>query len=85
MMYARKYGNTPSEQAYQFSKGVFSAGFQIPGIKDAADYFKANAYKANQTLEEATGATAKYVTDQVTSRLVPSIVSDLAKALDPVV
>lgn len=84
MMYARKYGNNPSEQVFQYGKGVVSSVTQIPGIKDIFDYTKSNAFAGNQTLDQAIGATGKYVVDQLASRLVPSISSDLAKALDPV-
>lgn len=85
MMYAKKYGNTLPEQTFQYGKGVLSEATQIPGVKDVYDYVKSNAFQANQTLPEAAGAAAQYVTSQVASRLVPSISSDLAKALDPIV
>lgn len=84
IMYARKYGDTLPEQTFQYGKGVVTSAAQIPGVKDVYDFVKTNAYKQNQSLEEATGATAKYITEQVVSRLVPSIISDVTKALDPI-
>jgi hypothetical protein len=84
IMYAKKYGKAgQSEMAYQYGKGVISQIGKLPGIADAADYYRANAYKKDQTLEEMTGATADYLTSQIYSRLVPSFLSDFAKATDP--
>ena len=85
MMYARKYGKTGGEQTFQYSKGVISAALNIPGISDIYDYVKGQAFKKNQTLEQMTGATTDYITSQLYSRLVPSFISDVAKAIDPTV
>lgn len=82
IMMARKYGKTPQEQAFQYGKGVFSAVLGIPGVSDIYDTAKTNAYKKNQTLEEATGATADYLSSEIYSRLIPSFLSDIAKASD---
>lgn len=85
MMYARKYGKTGGEQTFQYGKAVAAGALNIPGIADIFNYVKTNAFKANQTLEEATGATVDYVTSQLYSRLVPSFISDIAHAIDPTV
>lgn len=82
IMYARKYGNTIPEKVYQYTKGVISYGANIPGVSDILDTAKGQSYSKNQTLEEMTGATADYITTEAYSRLVPSIFSDVAKALD---
>jgi hypothetical protein len=81
-MYSRKYGNSPSENTFQYARGVAGAVKEIPGIKDVLDYTKGVAYKKNQSLEEMTGETANYLAEQTFSRLVPSWISDLAKAAD---
>lgn len=85
MIYARKYGKTGGERTFQYSKGVLSAVYNLPGISDIYDYVKTNAYQKNQTLEQMTGATMDYITSQLYSRLVPSFLSDTAKAVDPTV
>jgi len=83
MMYARKYGKTGGEKTFQYGQGVVSAVRDIPGISDIFDYVKGQAYKKNQTLEEMTGETMDYITSQLYSRLVPSFLSDVSKAIDP--
>jgi hypothetical protein len=83
MMYARKYASTPAEGAFQYGKGVLSSVKQLPGISDVYDFVKANAYTVNLSLEEMTSEAGNYIVDQLSSRLVPSIVSDVAKATDP--
>lgn len=91
MMYARKYGKSLPEQLFQYvnpsptGNGVVSAALNLPGISDMFSYVKTNAFKSNQTLEEATGATTDYITSQLYSRLVPSFISDAAHAIDPTV
>lgn len=85
VMYARNNGNTLPEKLFQYGKGVLSSALNIPGISDIYDTVKNNAFKKNQTLEEMTGATADYFSAQIYSRLVPSFISDLAKATDPYV
>lgn len=82
MMFARKYGSTPGEKTFQYGKGVLSAVKNLPGVSDAYDFIRTNAYKKNQSLEEMTGEARNYLIDQVSSRLIPSFVSDVAKATD---
>ncbi len=85
MMYARKYGKTGGERTFQYGKGVLSAVYNIPGVSDIYDFVRGQAYQKNQTLEEMTGSATDYITSQLYSRLVPSFMSDVAKAIDPVV
>ncbi len=83
IMTARKYGkNGIGEMAFQYAKGVGTQIQNLPGVSDLWDTVKANAYKQNQTLEEMTGETANYLTEQLYSRLTPSFLSDIAKATD---
>lgn len=82
IMYARKYGDTAAEMGFQYSKAVAGSTLQIPGVADIYDEVKSNAFKQNQSLEEMTGATENYIAEQASSRLMPSILSDIAKSLD---
>lgn len=83
MMYAKKYGDTPGERTFQYSKGVLASALNIPGVSDIYDLVKTNAYKKNTSLEEMTSETANYITSEAYSRLIPSFLSDLSKAIDP--
>lgn len=89
MLYARKYGDTLPELGFQYAKSLVSirpgdnsAVQQIPGIKDVFEYAKSGAYNKESTLNEMAGETGSYILEQVWSRLIPSIVSDAAKAID---
>ena len=83
MMYARKYGKKGvGEKAFQFGKGVASQALELPGVSDARDYFKSVIYKKDKSLEEATGEATNYLTGEASSRLIPSIFSDMGKTTD---
>lgn len=83
IMYARKYGNTNGEVGYQYAKGTLSTGLGLPGVKDITDFTQKQKTKEGESLVDAKTETANYVTDQIASRLIPSILSDVAKATDP--
>lgn len=85
IMYSRKYGDTGGEKTYQYARGVAGAALEIPGVSDIYEEVKSKAYKKNQSLEEMTGSTVDYLTSEAYSRLIPSLSSDIAKALDPFV
>jgi hypothetical protein len=78
----RSTANSSAEKGWQYGKGLQSATLNLPGVKDAADYFQTQQYNKNQTAQEAKDETGVYVTDQLSSRLIPSIIGDLAKATD---
>jgi len=82
MMYARKYGKTGGERTFQYGKGVLSSALQIPGVSDVYDAVKSGIYKPNQSLDEMTGEAVNYISSQIYSRLIPSFLSDTAKAFD---
>jgi len=82
IMYSRKYSDTTGEAIFQYSRGVASAIKELPGVEDVLDYARTSSYKKNQTLEEMTGETRDFVLSEAYSRLVPSIFSDVAKAID---
>lgn len=82
ILYARKYGNTKSEKSFQYAKGAFSNALNIPGVEDIAKFTKDRTNKKNQTLSEATSDTKNYVLGELSSRLIPSFISDVAKGTD---
>ena len=82
IMYSRKYGNTVWEKGFQYGKGIVSAVKNIPGISDIYDFARKRAYKSNQSLDEMTSETSDFILSEAFSRLIPSIVSDIAKATD---
>lgn len=85
MMYARKYGTTPGEKTFQYalgSGGVFQQFWNLPGVSDTYDVVKSEIYKKNQTLDEMTTEALDYALSQAYSRLVPSFLTDIAKATD---
>lgn len=82
IMYARKYADTIPEAAFQYTKGVASNILRLPGVKDIIDTFDNASYKKNQTFGEMASEAGGYVAEQAFARLVPSIVSDIAKAID---
>lgn len=85
MMYARKYGEKGwKERVFQYGKGAVSSVKDLPVVNDIWEYVEAKAFKKNQSLEEMTGSTFDYLSEQVYSRLVPSFLSDIAKATDNV-
>lgn len=81
MMYARKYGNTPGEKVFQYTKGVGSVFAKLPGVSDVADFFSSHA-KTNQKLADVAKDAANFTISELTTRLIPSIISDVAKAID---
>lgn len=82
IMYARKYGKTGGEKTFQYGVGVLTQLKSLPGISDVFDYIQGQAYQSNTTLSDMTGQAKNYLIDQLSSRLLPSIVSDVAKATD---
>jgi hypothetical protein len=58
------------------------SAMNIPGVSDIYDSVKSYAYQKNQSLEEMTGSTVDYISSQIYSRLIPSILSDVANATD---
>lgn len=83
MMYARKYGKQGwGERVFQYGKGTGSAVLNLPVISDIYDYVKGVAFKKGQTFDEMSGSAVDSLTSQIYSRIVPSFLSDLAKATD---
>lgn len=83
IMYARKYGEKGfGEFAFQYGLGTASEIKDLPGVSDIYDFVRGQAFKKNMTLEEMTDETQNYLTSEAYSRLVPSFISDTAKATD---
>lgn len=82
MMYSRKYGGTAGERVFQYAKGMASVVEKLPGVSDIADFVREKSGKKDQTLSEMTGEAQNYLYEQIWSRLVPSFISDIAKATD---
>jgi len=83
IMYARKYGKDTKDKPLQYLYGMGSAVTKLPVIQEIADTYKTYQYNKVQTAEELGDSLAEYVVGEAKSRLVPSIVSDVAKAVDP--
>lgn len=83
IMFSRKYADTGGEKLFQYSKGVVEQAKNLPGVSDIWDVVRTNAYKQNQSLEEMTGEAKTYILGELSSRLMPSFISDIAKATDP--
>lgn len=82
IMYARKYGSTPQERTFQYAKGVLSTFQNLPGVTEVYDFVSSQRYKKSESLGETLGAASDYALGQVFSRIVPSLVGDIAKATD---
>lgn len=82
IMYGRKYSDTTPEGIFQYGKGVLSQVKNLPGISDTYDYVRGQVFAKNQSFEEMAGSTWDYILSQAYTRLIPSFVSDVAKATD---
>lgn len=82
-LYAKKYGKNPAEAAFEYGKGAGSTILNLPGIKEVGEAYANFNDKKDQSAEEAGNEAVNYLTSEVYSRLVPSFVSDIARALDP--
>lgn len=81
IMYARKYGKNKSEAIFQYAKGGASQLERLPGVSTIADYFRNNETK-NKTLKENLTEAGGYAAKEIFSRLVPSVISDVARGID---
>ncbi len=82
-MYAKKYGNTPGQKAWQYGQGLKSAALNLPGVSDVAGAVHNQTQNKGLTAEEAKSSAINYATSQATARLIPSVLSDVANATDP--
>jgi hypothetical protein len=82
IMYARKYGNSKGELSWQYAKGSASTALNLPGVKDVTSFAAKQKQNAGSNSDEDAGSAVNYITSQAYSRLVPSFLSDVAKATD---
>lgn len=83
IMYARKYGQNLPEKVFQYAKGAVSQIPNLPGIETMYDFYKNMEENAKaESLEEAKTGLVSYAAKEATSRLIPSIFGDVAKAVD---
>lgn len=83
MLYAKKYGKNPEEAAVRFAEGVGTSALNLPGVKEigeATHYWTENKDQSSDELKKSSG---NYIIDELSSRLIPSIISDIARSLDP--
>lgn len=83
MMYARKYGKAGElETTFQYLLGTGSKVLDLPVVGDIMDATKQIAQKKNETLGDTLNNIGNYVVSESSARLIPSILSDVAKTLD---
>lgn len=84
MMYAKKYGKDKKQmdKIVAYVNGVGSSVGQLPGVSDVMDLTKKALYAKQKTAEEAAAEMTAYAIDQASSRLIPSIINDIAKGTD---
>jgi hypothetical protein len=83
-LYAKKYGgDSTKEKVWQYGKGVKSVVGNLPGVKEAGNYAKAETQQTGETADEAVTSGKNAVLKDLVARLVPSFVGDIAKATDP--
>lgn len=84
IMYARKYGNSATQKAWQYYRGASSQFLKVPGLETSKDLVTTIAdFSTGKTkLEELPEETLSTAVDFLRARLVPGIVSDFAKMTD---
>ena len=85
MMYAKKYSKDKKtmDKVVAYANGVGSSVLQLPGVSDVAGWVKQSNYAKQQTAGESGAVMTAYAIDQASSRLMPSIINDIAKGTDP--
>jgi len=82
MMYAKKYSKTAPDAAFQYGQGIVSSLTTLPGVEDVTKWAIDMSRSKPETIEEAGSALGNSILSQAASRLVPSILSDMAKVFD---
>lgn len=85
IMYARKYGKDTKDKPLQYLYGMGSAVSKLPVIDEIVRGVRQYQYNKVQSADDLASSAAEYVVGEAKSRLVPSIISDVAKAVDPTV
>lgn len=85
LLYAKKYGgNTPLDYLFRYSQGSSNLLQNLPGMTEIANVYKYLNTPPNQKTDAGTFAQteAKTVLGQLTARIIPGLVSDIAKMTD---
>jgi len=85
LLYAKKYGaNTPLDYIYRYSQGPSSVLQNIPGLAELANiYAYLNTPPSQKTTAGKFAQTqTKTILTQITSRIIPGFISDIAKMTD---
>ena len=82
-LYAKKYGKDTTSGAFEYGKGAGSVFLNLPGVKEVGKALKDAENNKGETLGEASGGATNYLLGEISSRFVPSILSDIARAIDP--
>ena len=85
IMYAKKYGDTLPQKLYQYGKGAGTQAVKVPGLREFSGLVDGitSALKSTEP-----GKVGQELTDQaigyIRARVIPAIVNDFAKGIDPV-
>lgn len=85
LLYAKKYGTNWKDSAYLYGEGTASQFYRFPVIsayEDTLQFIKDIDPTKGITLEERGKKLTQSVTDFITARITPGIISDIAKASD---
>jgi hypothetical protein len=84
LIHARKYGDTPVEKMYLYGTGVLSQMASFPGLQNLIEFMdnSAKTLTGRISAKEMMGNFYNETIDFVSSRFVPAILGDLAKAID---
>lgn len=84
MMYAKKYGQGGQDKLAQYASGLIrSTVTTLPGIETVAKEFDKWSESGYKNVQEMKDAASDDIVGFLASRMVPSILLDVAKATDP--
>lgn len=85
MFYAKKYGSSPAETILKYGQGAVAQVAKLPGVETLSDVISdmqkqipETGASAGEVVQGAWGT----LVDQISSRLVPAFISDIAKMTD---
>lgn len=85
MMYAKKYGSDPVSKVSAYTAGVALQSAKLPGLNEFYDLYKGIADikpEGGTGIQEVVKSGQSWALDQLRGMVIPSFVSDLAKAFD---
>lgn len=85
MLYAKKYGTNLPSAVWEYYKGVGKQALKIPGFDEfynLVDSIKSAAPGAKKSVEEEIKDIANFAVSFVRARVIPALVSDIAKGTD---